>query len=402
MSYKFATATGLIIPDDSELRADVQQEYINALGQEMSLDMQTPQGRLIDAETDARSSVLINNCLISNQLNPDYATGVFLRSIGALSGINDIANTKSVCSNVLVEGLAGTIIPRGSRIKNSQGAIFQSSSEITIAPDGTGSGAFESVDFGPVEADANTLTIIVDSFVGWSTVTNPTAAVTGTLAITDAEYRTKRRQFIFSQGNGTIGAIYANVKAIKSVSSLVAIENADSSPAVIKNVTLPAKSVWVCVDGGNDAEIGLALLSSKSAGAEFTHADQGLPVTVSVTEPNSLINYDVKYVTPQVVPVICRIIVSVDNTVTDPYTSIPLAIQEYVNGKLPNQRGLVLGADVSPFDLAGAAMIGVSGVYVQSCEVSATDPSGYTKNPIEIEVWQRASLPISAITVVVV
>ena len=57
-SYDYLTETGLIVPNTSTTKADVQQEYISVFGADLNLDDATPQGRLIDVETVARDGVV--------------------------------------------------------------------------------------------------------------------------------------------------------------------------------------------------------------------------------------------------------------------------------------------------------------------------------------------------------
>ena len=56
--YKYSTETGLIIPDTSEVKTDVENEYISAFGAGLSLQEDTPQGRLIELETIERTRTI--------------------------------------------------------------------------------------------------------------------------------------------------------------------------------------------------------------------------------------------------------------------------------------------------------------------------------------------------------
>ena len=78
---QYVTNTGVIVPDTADVKTQVQNEFKEALGQDLSLEDSTPQGRLIDAETIARKAVLTNNAQIANQLNPNTASGVYLDAI---------------------------------------------------------------------------------------------------------------------------------------------------------------------------------------------------------------------------------------------------------------------------------------------------------------------------------
>src|SRR6478752_8892109 len=111
--FDYVTTTGTIVPDTSTLLADVQDEYGAALGADIVVDPNTPQGAMITAEVIARTAVLSNNALVANQINPNLAGGVFLDAIWQLTGGQRLAATRSVVPGVELSGLPGTIIPAG-------------------------------------------------------------------------------------------------------------------------------------------------------------------------------------------------------------------------------------------------------------------------------------------------
>ena len=76
--YNYIVNTGVIVPDTSDLKNDVTAEYQDALGADMNTTAGTPQGRLIDAETLARSNVVRSNSLTANMFNINLAYGLSL------------------------------------------------------------------------------------------------------------------------------------------------------------------------------------------------------------------------------------------------------------------------------------------------------------------------------------
>lgn len=77
---------GIILPDTSTLRQEVEAEYKNIFGDDFDTDSSTPGGILVDAETTSRQSVLRSNVQTANSINPNYAGGIFLDAILALTG----------------------------------------------------------------------------------------------------------------------------------------------------------------------------------------------------------------------------------------------------------------------------------------------------------------------------
>lgn len=84
--YQFITSQGVIVPDTSTLRDDVENEYRSVFGQDLDVNPETPQGALITMEVENRDSVARNNAELANQINPDLAGGIFLDAIWALMG----------------------------------------------------------------------------------------------------------------------------------------------------------------------------------------------------------------------------------------------------------------------------------------------------------------------------
>jgi len=131
-TYDYITLTGTIVPDVSQISSDVQQEYLDAFGQDLITTPDTPQGVLITGEVLARISVARNNATLANQINPNLAGGVYFDAIWALTGGARNPNQFSTISDVALFGVAGTVIPEGATAKNSNGDIFSSLSTVTL------------------------------------------------------------------------------------------------------------------------------------------------------------------------------------------------------------------------------------------------------------------------------
>jgi uncharacterized phage protein gp47/JayE len=404
--YNYTPEQGLVLPDTGTLLTDVETEWTSALGQDLILDPSTPQGRLIDAEVAARSAVLQGNCNVANQINPNNATGTFLQSICALNGINPVGATFSVIPGAVLSGAIGTLIPKGSRAATDPNTYWASNADVTLVDDGTGtSNGVGTADFtctiaGNITADPATMNTIVDSINGWKTVTNPNQAIPGQNFMSDSELRLYRNSMLYSYGNNSVGAMFANINSnqISGVKNIALRENVEATQQVIDGVTLPPNSLWVCVDGGSDYDVARGALTSKSGGSKFSAGNQGTPVVQSVKDYRSGQSYSVTFVRPAMVPVTCRVRVQKNASIQDLEKSIRDAIVAYTLGQLPGEPGFVIGADVSPFELSGAAMRGVPGIYISDCLV-ALQGGTESRDPIVINIWQKAVLPFSSITV---
>ena len=129
--YDYINSTGVIVPDTVDILAEVQSEYQNALGSDLVVTPDTPQGVLINAEALSRAAVAANNANLANQINPNLSGGNFLDALMSLTGMQRTVATPSVVPNVSLAGIPGTIIPAGSQAQTAAGDIFQSVSTVT-------------------------------------------------------------------------------------------------------------------------------------------------------------------------------------------------------------------------------------------------------------------------------
>ena len=81
--YDYVVAEGVVVPKTSEILADIQQKWLEIFPS-MNLDSSTPQGRIIELLAQLRKEELGLVALLSNQINPQYATGERLDAIAGL------------------------------------------------------------------------------------------------------------------------------------------------------------------------------------------------------------------------------------------------------------------------------------------------------------------------------
>lgn len=394
-TYTYLTQTGVIVADTSEILTAVQNEFITALGADLDVDPETPQGVLIAAETLARDSVVRNNAALANQINPNIAGGVFLDAICALTALQRDAATYSVVSGVTVTGVAGTVIPAGSRAKTAAGDEFQTVSSVTVPAGGTGTANFQAVELGAVPCTAGALTQIVTDVLGWETVTNPTAATIGVDEQSDVSLRGVRRNTLAKQGSAVAGAITSALYATDGVTSLQFRENIESTTEVIDGITMVPHSVYACVAGGTDALVAAALLDNKSSGSAWNGAQE-----IPVVDAYSGQTYTVKFDRPTDVPILCRVTVKAGTGLSNPteiVTDAILAWETLADDGLP---GLRVGGDVSPFEISGAINSASPSLYVQKVELSLVSPLSYSVAEIVVATDALASLTESSISVV--
>src|SRR6478736_3677452 len=385
--YVYIEETGAVVPDTGTIESQVVAEYRNALGQDLVVTPNTPQGVLITAEVAARSTVVRNNAALANQINPNLAGGVFLDAIMALTGDERLPATFSSIPDVELTGVAGTLIPAGSQASLENGTLFESISDVTLDGIGMATVDFQAVDSGPVAAAAGALNLVVSAVLGWETVSNPEAAIPGVAVQSDQSARAGRRNKMALQGVALSEAIMSAVAAVDGVRSRVFRENVTDATATIDGILMIPHSIYVCVDGGTDADVAMALLTAKSLGAGWNGDTE-----VDVVDPASGQTYAVSFQRPEEVAVQTRLYVRNLSALTDPLNAVRDAVMAYVNGELEGEEGLIVGASVSPFEIAGSVSVQSPGIFVVKCEVSLLSPIDWTTDEIAITLEQKATL----------
>ncbi|ELA8729025.1 baseplate J/gp47 family protein [Morganella morganii] len=392
--YKYITSSGVIIPDTAELRAAVEDEFRSVFGQDLDVSPETPQGVLITMETENRDAVVRNNAELANQINPDIAGGVFLDAIWALTGGQRRDATQSILTQVEFGGVPGTIIPKGSLAETKTGDQFATTKPLIIGKDGKITGDMRAVETGPVECPAGKLNTVASSVLGWETVSNPTNAVLGRVAESDLQSR-RRRKLTLAKNTVSVGeAITSALYELEGVRSLAYRENYTDTPMSLDGITLVPHSVYVCVEGGESGEIARALLRTKTIGAAFNGSEE-----IEVPEPVSGQIYTVKFDRAKEIVLFCR--VTVKQTPLDAQTIIPAAVESWARGETEGDGGLVVGREVSPFEIAAGINASEPRLFVTRVELS---PNGtdWSSDTYPVKLTEVAGISRSAVQVVFV
>lgn len=398
-AYEYINLSGVVVADTEDTKTEVQNEYKQVFGDDLDLSDETPQGALIASETIARNGVAVNNANLANQINPNYAGGIFLDAIMALSaaitGGRQEAQSSTFSVPVDLTGVPGTIIPEGSIALSVNGDEFESLGEVTLSGGGTASVGFQSVEKGAISCGIGDLNSLgPNAPLGWETVNNTVAATLGRSEETDPALRLRRRDALAEQGISVAEAITSAISALDGTTKPAYLENVESTPEVIEGINLVPHSIYVCVSGGLDSEIASALLENKTPGAAWNGN-----TTVTTIEPFSGQSYDVKFERPAVIDAWVRVTIS-PTTVSNPSAVIDDAVLAYANGELRGERGFIVGADVSPFEIASAINISEPEIFVENVELSI-DGNAYSSVPIVIGLDEIAATDASKITTVV-
>ena len=390
-SYDYITETGVIIPDTSDVKEDVQAEFKAALGNDINLSDATPQGRLIDAITQSRMDTIRTCAAIANMLNPNLAYGSFLDAICALTGcVRRQASKSSVVA--ILGGTPGTTIPAGNIAVTAAGDEFYLENSATLGVDGTVEAIFLSVQTGAIPCAAGELNQIQTTVLGWETITNNAPATLGQEVEGDTELKMRRLNTLY-QGRGFSASVVSALANVPNLKSSIIRHNYKSQPLIIDGVTIKPHSVYVCAYGGTDADIAQALFNTVPAGCDYSGS-----TIVSVTDEYTQQTYDIAFDRPSIVEIDVKVYLRKDSGTGDVQGAVKSAIQKFVNGEVPNIDGLGIGVDLSPFEIASAINIEVPGVFVNQVQI-AKHNSTLSTNSIEMKINEIANISDSNISV---
>ena len=393
-TYNYINAQGVIVPDTSTIKDEVEAEYKDVYGADFIVDPSTEQGRQIDAEITSRMSVVRNNALLANQINPNLSEQNFLDAVYALAnGQRDAAERSTVTCTIT--GIQGTIIPAGSRVQDVNREEWEATVAIVIPASGTVDSSFISINFGAIFAGIGEVNTIVDGVLGWETVTNADDAVTGKLEQSDISTRRQRKVELGGNAINNTLAIVTAISALENVSSLTFRENISESIVIIDGVEMVPKSTYVCVDGGVDQDIADEYYRVRSGGSNFNG-----DTLVTVTDPTSLQEIPVKFDRPDDKPKLVIVTVKV-GTGIDPVDDIKTAVVNYANGLVDGEEGFVVGGNVSAFEIGAAVNAQVADVFVSKCQIAENDGSPvFTTDTIVTQIFEKASITEDDVTVV--
>lgn len=371
--YQYMMNSGLIVPDTSTVLEQVTEDFKNALGQDLDVTPETPQGRLIQLITDYRTNTLAINAYNANQINLKYATGRFLDAIGVFYGVERIFATPTRVLATLT-GVSGTVIPQGSQAKTTAGDLFYAENNITIGSNGAATGYFLSVESGVIPCEINTLTQIVNAVLGWETINNSSSPALGTDVESDTDFRQRIENSRYN-GISLLQSIKTKISQISNVKSLWAYDNYTNATITYEGIDIPAHSICVIVDGGNDNEIAKVLFETKTGGTGYT-AITGQSVQETVIDGAFNVPYVVTFNRPEIVDF--KISISVKNvnySGSDLVSEIKQAIINWANGQVSGVDGISIGQDISPFEISAAVSDQIAEIYVKNCQIALLEDS---------------------------
>lgn len=393
MSYNYIVQNGVIVPNASSIKSEVEAEWRLIAGEDATIDPSSFEGRLIDTTTTERISVARNNAELANQLNPNMANGSFVDAhLALIGGARDGAEQSTV--ELTLTGIIGTNILAGSFVEDVNRELWFLVFDAVIGAGNTVTTSFRSLNYGPISAGIGEINKIISSVVGWETVNNSAAATIGKIEQSDVSAKRQRRLELGANSRSVAEAVISAVYSLEGVSGIQFRENYTNATAIIDGITLIAKSSWLCVDGGVTSEISEAYYNNRW-GTDFNGV-----VEYEYTDPISGQVATVKFDRGTDVPIKCRIEARVSQS-QDAEADVKAAIIDYANGNVEGEDGFSLGLDASPFEVASAVNAQLPNVFVRNCELALLGDA-LSADTISIATNEKATITENDIEVILV
>ena len=260
---------GVTVPSKSQIFNYLVELKKEIYGQDIIIQEGTPEYSEIDFMADHFTN--LNNGLLAlfQSISPNTAVGVALDNIAALSGIIRIVEILST-ADVLISGTPGTVINNGV-VRDVNDNLWNLPSSVTIDVGGTVTVTATAQESGEISALPNTINIIETAVVGWTSVTNPSAASVGQDTETDGQLRLRRALSTAISSITPVDSLTSFLLAVTDVSDVLIFENDTDTPFTLKGGVspaddLPAHSIAAVVEGGDTQEIGEAIRLKKTLG----------------------------------------------------------------------------------------------------------------------------------------
>lgn len=409
--YDYLTGSGVIVPDTANILSDVQAEWKEVFGEDLSVEPETPQGRIIEMIARQRIFTLQMAAAVSNMLNIDKAYGFVLDDIGSLFQLQRKPATYTTAV-ITMEGVPDTVIPVGTQLRSDNGYIFVNDEEYTIGSGGSVTGTFRAEEAGIITVEANSITNIVSVVDGLETVNNGSDATPGEEQESDAEFRNRIKSSLNINSTAALTAITSSVASIDNVIQVKGYENTTDSAVILNDIfKIPAHSIAIIVDyNETDVEnqdvatqIAGAIYKKKTIGAGYIEkqTDAAIPylVEINYNDENDNADHTVVFAKPIVHDVACTVNVLRKNYSGDDLTGdIKNAIAQFLAGNNAEVDRVEIGGVLSPFEIAAAVSSSIPEIFVVSVTIGDVGSSQSTAN-ISLGEAEKLNLSASNITV---
>lgn len=384
----FIDNTGYHFADYPTFLDFLKQKYREIYGADVYLEADSQDGQFLAIQARAMFDAAALGAAVYNSFSPATAKGVGLSNVVKINGIKRQSATNSTV-DLTIGGSVGTTILNGIA-EDTNGNKWLLPASVVIPGSGTIDVTATAENAGDINTQAGTITKIFTPTLGWQTVTNALAATPGAPVEEDAELRVRQTTSValpsLSVFEGTLGAV-ANVEGVTRSTGYENDSNVTDSDGI------PAHSIAIVVEGGDNAEIAEAIATKKTPGTN-TFGTTSVTVFDRYGMPNVI-----NFFRPTVVDIKVQVSLTAFTGYTTGYdTLIKEAVAALINSLAIGQDVLITKLYV-PANLPGTTP-GTTFDIIQIEIAKVGDAFGTINVPIDFN--EAAACDVADVTVVVV
>lgn len=299
---------GLLIDEFSTIYNRLADKFKLIYGQDINLEQNSPDGQLLGIITNEIYDLQTLILHIYNSFDPDLAQGVELNKLLKLIAQTRRASTKSIVDITIVAN-ANVTLPADYTIIDENKNEWVINAETTLIS-GINIISFNAVNFGAIEASANTINDVVTVFPEIISVNNALPAEVGRDEESDVLLRKRRNNLLSVNSNSTIAGVYSKLFLLDTVTDAVIYENATDTYDALKD--LNAHTLWCIIDGGSIDEITKIIATDKTIGTDLkgTVSNNYVEIFLKADGTTRALTHIVKFDRPTEIPLYIKLTVS--------------------------------------------------------------------------------------------
>jgi len=273
---------GFVAPSEPDILAGRTADINQAFGGGLNPALNTPQGQLASSDAAIIGQANSDFTALANGVDPAFAEG---RMQDAIARIYFLTRKPAEPTTVQAKciGLAGVIIPAGSKAQATDGNIYISIQDAEIGAVGYVVTPFQCLIPGPIACPVGSLNQIYQTVPNWDSITNEAAGVIGRDTESRQAFEDRRAATVAKNSRNTLSAVLGAVFDIVTVTDAFAYQNDTSVPVTFRGFSVAARSIYVAAVGATDQEVGDAIYSKKAPGCDYNGN-----TTVTVYDRNPL------------------------------------------------------------------------------------------------------------------
>lgn len=265
----YIDAAGYHYPTYNDILGFIVENARDIFGQDLYLGADSQDYQLMSIFAKAVFDSHCAAALAYDAHSPATSVGTGLDAIVAVNGIARKQATRSVAA-VTLTGAPGTAVENGM-VADEEGRLWDLPAYVAIGEDGMAEATVVCRQPGQIAAPAETITRIMTPQMGWTAVTNPEAAIPGSVAETDAQLRARQALSTAQPSASMMEGLEGALHAVADVSRLRIYEN-DTHTADENGI--PPHSVCCVVEGGDAQTIARTIFNRKPIGCGTYGAEE--------------------------------------------------------------------------------------------------------------------------------